>query len=909
MVIDGMLGNGLSYAVLRNTEPENRIFLRLAVKAGSAMEADDQRGIAHLVEHMAFNGSEHFAEQELVDWFETIGMSFGPEVNAYTGFEETVYMLEIPADDSDLLDTALLVLYDWAATLRFDEEELNKERAVVIEEWRLGRGASGRVRDRQIPFLFPGSLYADRLPIGDPETVRTLPRERIVDFYRTWYRPDLMSVVIVGDLDPSDVVARLTNRLGAIPPSPDSIAVPDTSVRSSPEPEVLIIRDPEIRYTTVQIMEGFPAAPRTDIADMRMSLVRSIAFSAFNARLSEKTLRENTALLAAEAGVHRIVRPVEFSWLGMVPQSGRFEDAIRELLGELLSFRQFGITDGEFERARTSIIASYDQLLLDKDKVESSRHAASLVDSFLSGSVFMSFEDEYKIATSLLAGISREDVSRYISSWYTDRGNRLVVTAPSESAPGGSDIPDSTVLRNLWLSYVPDGGVQPWVDTLADRPLFDLDPGLAGSVVSREQAGPEGLEILTLSNGARVVIYPTAFRANEILFHAWSRGGTSLAADEVFPSASVAQSFAEMSGLNGFSASDVQKKLAGKTVSMSPWIQEYWEGLSGSSSVADTETLFQLIHLYFKRPHFSAEAWSSLHSQMDMLASSRTNDPAAVFDDLKKRLVYGSNIRQQNPDTAFVSRMNPGLAEEFYRARFADASDFTFVFVGSLDSRVIERFALQYLSTLDGIGTAEEARYASTPFPPGVQDETLFRGLEEKSSVFLAFGGPASVSSYDRELYYLFLSLLNIRLRETIREDKGGTYGVSVGGYLTSYPKGLYELTIEFGCETGREDELVSEIFKQIAWLQAAPVPDQYIVKLHESWRRSREDGMRTNAFWRAQIVAALMRGNPLEDLPLMTDEVIKLVSGESMRDLARRYLDTSNYVRAVLKPASAESR
>jgi zinc protease len=422
-------------------------------------------------------------------------------------------------------------------------------------------------------------------------------------------------------------------------------------------------------------------------------------------------------------------------------------------------------------------------------------------------------------------------------------------------------------------------------------------------VTGEETVSKNGIVQWTLANGAKVIVYPTDYKADEIQFLAFSRGGLSLVSDADFPSAAIATGYAEMSGLNGFSMTDLGKKLAGKTVSASPWISDTGEGIAGSSSVADLETLFQLVNLEFTRPSFSDEAFRALRAQLETVAAARLNSPGDQFNNLKSELVYGKDSIRHAPLTKeFISLMAEDRSEAAFRSRFANAGDFTFVFVGSVDLAALKNLAETYLSVLPGTPVREEARALTPSFPSGITSRTLEMGIDPKSRVFFAFGDRPEFGPSEYELFDAMCSLLDIRLREVIREDMSGSYGVRVSGNLEQQPERRAEISIEFGCEPGREDSLSAAVIEQIKWLQSAPVPESYVVKLRENFRRSREEDLKTNGFWLHSIVNALDRGRPLDSITDV-DGVIAEITGESMQAMARKYLDTGNYVRAYLLP------
>lgn len=905
-IVAGTLQNGINWKVLSNAEPGNRIYLRLAIKAGSVLEDEDQRGVAHLIEHMAFNGTEHFAKNELIDYFESIGMSFGPEVNAYTGFDETVYMLEIPSDDPAMLQTALLVLRDWATSLTFDQEELDKERDVVLEEWRLGRGARGRTQDKQIPFLFNGSKYASRLPIGKPEVIKNITRDRVIDFYKKWYRPENMSVVLVGDADTEKMCAAIQSTLETIPLTKEIQKTPKFSISKQKKPAVMIIRDPEITNTTVKIMEQEEVALIKSENDLRKYITQEIALSIFNNRLSEKTLVAQPQILYAQAGTQRIVRPANFNYLFLVPSIGNMFPALEQLYEELERIKKLGITPSEFKREKQAILDGIEQQWIERNKQSSASLADQLIGEELFDEPMLSIQDRYDYYNKIIPQITLAEVSSIIPSLFNEKGKLVLVTAP-ENEKG---IPDEKALLSFLQEWKPKTPLLAYKENNIDRPLYTASPTITsqvlGSVTQEKKLPIKDMKEWTLSNGAHVIVFPTTYKTNEILFSAFSKGGTSLVSDNEYPSASMAGSYSEMSGLAGFSAPDLKKKLSGKTVSIETWIDESYEGLSGSSSVEDIETLFQLINLEFTQPAFTNDAYQALMSQLSTIASSRNNKPEEAFDDLKIQLLYGDSIRHTNITENFISLINPETAEKIRRERFNNASDFTFVFVGSFDEQKLKKLVETYLSNIPSSSNKEEAKPLSIDFPSGIVKQTLKKGIDPKSSVFISFGGNAELEVRENALFNAMCSLLEIRFRELIREDLGGSYGIGVNGNLSTYPLPKYEIRIEFGCEPGREEALTQAVFSEIQKLQTTQISETYITKLRENFRRGQEEGLKNNQYWIRNISTLLMQNRSLVEI-IETEKLINLITPSKMQNMVKKYFHTDNYVSAILMPQKEE--
>ncbi len=900
-VVTGVLDNGLSWMVMENSEPENRIQLRLVVRAGSVLEDEDQRGIAHLVEHMAFKGTKNFAKEDLVDYFETIGMAFGPEVNAHTSFEETVYKLEIPADDPAILTRSMEILREWADSLTFDPGELEKERSIVIEEWREGLGANQRVRDRQFPLLFRGMAYANRLPIGDPDVVRTLSRERIMQFYRDWYRPELMTVIAVGDISEDVLREHITRTFSAILPSENPRERPDIGTPVTAKPEILLVRDPEIPYTTVQILQAREPLPLETREDYRRRLVESIVFSVLNSRLSEKTLAAEPVFLAAESGVWNLVPELRFSWLWMAPSPERFSEAFDELMTELERLREYGVTDGELERQKTAMMEEMREAWQDRDTISSGTHSNSLVRAVLFDEPYLSLDTRNDLYQDLLPEITAGEATRVVRDLYPGQGQLLFVTAPERA----EDIPDEAALAELWKRAGQEKDLEAYHEASLDRPLYP--PVLLsdrGQVTGRKELSEDGIVQLELSNGARVVIHPTDFRENEVLFTAFSRGGSSLVTDEDYPSASVAVDYAEHSGLNGFDPVSLQKKLSPYSVSVTPWLQESYEGLRGKSSKEDLEILFQLAALYFVRPEFTDTGWSSLMAQLRTLATNRRSNPDEQFNDMVREILYEDAERFHNLSMDRVAAMEQPVAERIYRERFAGADDFVFVFTGSIDEERIVALVEKYFATLPAAGKNEDASVIRPPFPEGVTSKTLRSGVDPKSTVFVGFGGEAEIHDLDYELFDQFRSLLDLRLRKAIREALGGSYGVWIGGLLNGYPNERFALQFQFGCEPGREAELTQAVLAELSALRENPVEETDLVKIQEQFRRSQESGLQNNGFWHSRLVQVLMRGDPVSVIT-DTDAILSRITAESLREQAVRFIDPENYISAWLLPAA----
>lgn len=895
----GRLDNGLTYYVRENAKPANRAALRLVVNAGSVLEAGDQRGLAHFLEHLAFNGTAHFAKHELVDFLEGIGMRFGPELNAFTSFDETVYLLEIPLDQPEVIEKAFVILSDWASAVALDPEEIEKERGVVLEEWRLGRGAQQRILDRQIPALLHDSRYAERLPIGDTNIIATAERPAFARFYRDWYRPDLMAVIAVGDFQAEAMEARirryfgpLTNPEGA-PPRP-AVAVPDHA-----ETLFSIATDPELPYTAIQIAyKHAPTAERTR-GDYRRSLVEALYTGMVNERLEERTREANPPYLYAGMGKISLVRTKEVFIQTAAVKEGAFAEGLQAMLLEARRVRRDGFTPGEMERAKANLLRSYEQAYAERDKLESGNFAAEYMRNFLEQEPIPGLAAELGLVREYLPGIRLDEVNLAARNWITDTNRVVLYSAPEKAglaAPTQADI-----IAVVEAAATAD--VEAYADAAADAPLLAALPE-PGRVIAANRF--ERIEVTewVLSNGARVWVKPTDFKNDQVLLTAFSPGGLSLVSDADFIPASTAVAIVGESGLGAFDQTALRKKLAGKIVGVRPSLGDISEGLSGSASPQDLETLFQLVYLTFTAPRADAAVYSALQTRMRETVQNRLNDPDAVFADAVSRALYGNHPRHQPATLATIEAMDRETSLRVLRERFANAGDFTFVLVGNLDPATLRPLVEQYLASLPGEETREVARFQNDLPARGQLEVTVRKGVEARSTVELICTGPAQWS-YDEMLRLrVAIEVLRIRLRETLREEQGGTYGVSVSGGIERWPVENFTCSISFGCAPDRVDSLIALAAAEVARLQAEGPRADDLAKVKETQLRTFERGVKENPFWLGNLAFRAQHGLDPEDL-LSFPERVKALEGEAVRDAAQRYFATDNRLVAKLYPES----
>lgn len=902
-VKQGVLDNGMTYFVQKNSEPKNRIVLRLVVRAGSCMEDDDQKGVAHFIEHLAFNGTEHFEKSAIVDYFEKIGMNFGADLNAYTSFEETVYKLEIPADDPNMLETALLILHDWASSITFAPEEIEKERGVVTEEWRLGQGLQGRLRDAQIPFLLKDSRFEERLPIGDMDVIKNIPRERILDFYNKWYRPEIMSVIVIGDTDVEAMENGIKNAMNQIPASKKPINTSPETVPYNPEKDILVCKDAEQKYTIMNLLaQEANFQPRATEEDVKQLVVDEIAMRIFNQRMDEITNTVDSTWLGAGSGLSSYTNLTYFDYLGLIPKTGIFTESFMAFLDECDRIMAFGVTDSEVERMKNYYISSVEQNYTNKDKITSDERAAKIIEFVTIGKIVVSDDDYYEIYKKCIPEITVEDVNAAIIRMFGDRGNKLLIIAPDNV----DDIPSEEVLYNIWMNYK-NPEIAAYTDDVTDDELM-VRPSKKGKVISTNYVPELGVNEYLFENGVKVITKKTDFESNVVYFTAESKGGLNLVADDFVPSAQAAISYLILSGVNGMTYNQLIKKITAKQLGLSISVNNTEENYSGSCKADEIESMLQLVHLFFTQPQFTEEAWQTLIQSEMETAKNHGVQPHDVLQDKIYEILY-NDIRHAPYDLDFVGKMDAAKAEQFYRERFANLADFTFVFAGDYDEEELIEQCAYYLGSVETTLDREETKYIYYDFPKTKISETVVKGLDQQGQVFMAFGGELPASSgieetyKDIEMMNQLQSLMDIVLREAIREDKSGSYGISVGGNVDGYPERYYRFSINFGCEPSREKELTEEVIAQIKKLQSEPLDDIYIEKLKETYRRNRENNLRNNNWWINRINAGLVFTYEPLWLTSDTETVLSWITAENLQKLACKYFDTDNYLEVYLVP------
>ena len=895
-VITGTLDNGVKYYIKKNQKPEKRAELRLFVNAGSVLENENQRGLAHFVEHMAFNGTKNFKKNELINYLEKLGIKFGPELNAYTSFDQTVYMLTVPTDSADILANGFLVLEDWAHNLSFDTLEIDKERGVVIEEWRLGRGADMRMLDKQLPILFKGSKYAERLPIGKKEIIESASYETIKDFYKDWYRPDLIAVAAVGDFDVKEIENYIKKHFSNISSPERERERKVYDIPSHEETYFAIASDKEATRSTVSLYYLQKPKEVKDLAEYKNKLIHDLFYGILNDRLAELTTSSDPPFAYAFAGDSRFAKSSDISFMVAMVKEGGIETGFEALLREAERVKQFGFTSTELERQKENILRMAEQRLAEKDKTESSQIIGEFGSNFIYGDPIISIEDQYSLAQQLIPQVTLEEVNK-VSTELLKHENRVVLVNSPEKE--NFKIPSEGELSAV-ITKVGSEKITPYEDKVSSKPLVETMP-TPSPVVSKNVIEKLNVTEWTLKNGVKVFLKPTDFKNDEIVFNSFSPGGSSQVEDEEFLSAQNAPALVRESGLDGFGKTELDKYLTGKIVNVNPYIDFYYEGLKGGASPKDVETLFQLIYSYFTSPRIDSTGFLSLKSKMKSYLENRSNNPQSAFGDTLTVTLTNYHFRSRPLTVKMLDEINPDKSLNIFKERFRDASDFTFVFVGNIDTVVFKPLVETYLGGLPSFSSNEKPIDLKYKNISGSINKEVQKGIESKSSVAIAYVGDMTWSRKNEHTLESLVNILDIKLRETLREDKGGTYGVYAYDQIYRIPESHYSINFGFGCNPDRVDELVKDFYGVLDSIKTFGPDEVVMTKIKETQKRQRELNLKQNNFWKEVISDYLENDeDPVEILNY--NNWVDELTADDIKKAANEYLG-DNTVKIVLYP------
>jgi zinc protease len=894
----GVLPNGMSYYVLAHAKPEKRAMLWLAVDTGSVQEDDDQRGLAHFVEHMQFNGTRRFPKQDIVNYVESIGVKFGPDLNAYTSFDETVYQLQVPTDDPKLVDKGLDILHDWAGDATFDPVEVVKERGVVLEEWRLGRGVQSRLTDKLIELVFGDSRYAKRLPIGLPEIIQKAPRDALVRFYKDWYRPDLMAVVAVGDFaDAGAIEKEIVAKFSDIPKRTQPRAKRTAGVPNASGTRVAILQDKELPVSVVGVGNIVAHRPSATATDFRRLLAEQLYTIMLNERMQTIARRPDAPFATGAVIIQKAVREVDGFARFAIVKNDNVEGALKSLFAEILRVERYGFLPSELDRARAVILRNYEQSALAAATRPSRELVAELVRNFLEHEFVVGPQAERDLAAQIVPKITLAELGQLAKS-FGGADNRVIAVG----APDGKPLPDRARVLAL-VDEVGKTAIEPWTEAAVVTELMK-PPAWPGAVTKESKIAPLEVTEWTLSNGAHVIVKPTDYAKDSVSIFGSSPGGLAVIPAKDYTNARFAAEIAATGGVGELDADALGKALAGKQVAVSADIGDVTESIHGTGSARDLETLLQLVHLEMASVRRDDKAFEVWRTNLVESLTNAQRSPDAEFAKLAQQALWQNHPRKRRPEPADAKALDLGKALAIYGDRFGNAADFTFVIVGAVDLAKLRPLVEAYLGTLPTTGKKEKEVDSGARRVAGAVKKSWNLGIDQdKAHVELVFHGDDTWSRDAERDMYVLSSVVAIRLRELLREDMSGVYGVRAHGSLIRAPRQERVFTVEFGCAPNAVDKLVEATYGEIAAIAKAGIGDDYLAKVKATYLRERETAMRTNGYW-IEWLSHTARFGDDPTLALDPAPIVARMTSDHVKAAALRFLDKKRVYEAVMLPA-----
>lgn len=898
----GKLSNGLTYYIRKNSKPENKVELRLVVNAGSIQEDDDQQGLAHFTEHMCFNGTKNFKKNELVSFLQSIGVEFGADLNAYTSFDETVYILPIPTDKPENVEKGFQVLEDWASNVTMENEEIDKERGVVLEESRLGKGADDRMFRKVYPKIFENSKYAERLPIGKDEILQNFKYDVIKRFYKDWYRPDLMAVIVVGDMDPAEAEKKIKSHFEKLknPAKPRERTYATLAARQ--DSEGMVVTDPEATNHILQIFYSYKKVKEeTTLADYREFLVENIFTSMLSQRMQELTQKAEPPFVFGSSYIGGWARGYEsFNSYAYISKAG-VDAAVKAVIQENERARKFGFTPSELDRTKKNMMKNIERAYNEREKTESEQFANEYIRHFLEKEPIPGIANEFKYYKEFLDGITLEEINQFAAKTIPpDDANKLVVLTGPEKA-------DFKMPSNEELLVMASKAAKEEITAYEEKEIASSlmeNPPAAGKIASEKENKELGITELTLSNGVKVLLKSTDFKNDQVIMSATRFGGQYVFDAKDRNNAEFASTIVTQMGVGNFSPVDLRKVLAGKTVSVSPRIGNTSEAISGQSSAADIEAMLQLTHLYFTQPRSDEELFKSYVTKQQALYQNMLSNPQYTFQDSVLKVLYQNHPwAPQVPSAEKFGKIEMGRVVDIYRERFSNANGFTFVLVGSFDIAAVKPLIATYLGSLPATGqSAAQVKDVGLRPAKGVVKATVRKGTEPQSYIRMFFTGETPYSDAENLKLQALIEVLNIKLIETLREDLSGIYGGAVFGGLNKYPYNNYSVGVALPCGPENVDKLIDATFAEFEKVKTNGPQEADLNKVKETWRTQYKENMKDNSFWANTLIRSIENGTDPAQI-LNYEKNISAITVNDLKEVANKYLNKKNYVQAVLYP------
>ena len=896
----GILPNGMAYYVRKNQSPKKRAVIYLVERAGSIQEEDNQLGLAHFVEHMAFNGTRDFPKNQIIDFLQRSGVKFGADVNAYTSFDRTVYQLTIPTDSMQIFNKGLDILVNWAGLVSFDQKEVDNERGVVFEEARLrGKNAYERMENQTRDIEFNNSRFSNRLPIGKEEIIKNSTPDELRKFYKDWYRPDQQAIIVVGDINPNRVENLIKEKFSVLQNPLNEKPLLTYQIPAISGTRVKIVTDKEAQYTEFAMTVRLPGTKERTDAEYLQKLRTFLLNKMLNDRFRDIIKSGNPPFLNAGGANSSSLGSTDVFSIRAYAKPNELEKATKALLTEIERARKFGFTDDEFSNAKQWILAVRSSSFNNMDNHSSESYAQEYTRNFLEQESCPGLEYEFNFTSNNIKKIKLAEINSLMQSYVTDQNRYIIVRAPEKEK---NSLPDEKTLLE-WVNNS-NTEIKAYQDVKVNKDIdiLSTDSLKSGKIESTKDDDEIGTQTIQLSNGARVILKNTTNSLGQVLFDIYGYGGTSLASEADYPSAELADNLIRRSGIGNMNMIEYDKYMANKKVKLAPYIDNYTQGITGGASQLDFELALKLIHLFFAAPQKDSSVWKGIISEEKAFLANRYNSPMGVFSDTVNMTLNGNNPRALALNEKMLNAANIEKAYNFYKDRFADASNFTFIFVGNLDNIGIRRMIKDYIGSLPSTKSNETFKELGMYPLPGKITKVVHKGFEDKSTVEMVFSGKYEYNQANNLLLNALREILKIKLVERLREQESGVYSPIVNTTYSNYPTGNYKLVIQFTCAPANVDKLIAATTDEIEKIKQNGCTPVDIEKVKAQEKRAYQVNVKENVFWVSNIATAY-RNN--QNPAYLMDYVISLdgITAESTKISANKYLDGSNLIKVILMP------
>ncbi len=898
----GKLDNGLTYIIRENKKPEQKVELRLVVNAGSVLEDDDQQGLAHMAEHMAFNGTKNFKENDIISYLQSIGVGFGNDLNAYTSFNETVYMLPIPTDKPGNVETGFQILEDWAHQVTYNDKDINDERNVILEESRLGQGAQERMRRKWLPGLFAGSTYANRLPIGIDSIITTFKPDAIRRFYKDWYRPNLMAVIVVGDIGSKEAEALVKKHFAHLKNPANSRKRELPALKPYTKNNAIVVTDKEATNYSISVYySAIPAKQSATLGEYRNDIVKQLFAGLINQRLRELTQKENPPFLAAGMGFSNLARGYEQPYLSVITGENDTKRGLEAALEEVERVKRFGFIAPELERIKKATLAGVERMYNERDKSESMDLVEEYIGHFLEGEAIPGIENEYNYYQKLMPGITLDDLNAMAKKIAAESGNFFsMLLGPEPSAAVKLPTSDELIALNL---AVAKKDIKPYEEKAIAATLLSQTPA-AGKIIRETKDAVWGATVWELSNGVKVTVKKTDYKNDQILMGARRAGGYSNYSVEDKFNANYATAISEAMGIGDFSPTDLQKALSGKVANARAIVSETFDGFSGSSNVKDLETMLQLLYLRATSPRTDTALFRSFVQRNKSQMAFAMGNPQTAFIDTLINAMYENNplapIAVPKPE--YFDRINPDRALAIYKERMGDVTGMHFVFVGSVDEAVLKPLVETYVASLPASGKKPEWKDQGVRIVKGQKQLDFYKG-QAQQSLILSFHSGEVPYSEDLDLKANAISeILNIRIIEELREKIQGIYSGGTSASVEKIPYQNFQIVFQLPCGPEKIDTLLLAMNAEIESLKKNGPTDEVLNKVKQQWIETYKTSLQENGTWLNRILRDRYPGAEADRF-LNYEKYVNSLTPAQIKVAANMLLGGKNVFTAILRP------